>query len=907
MLDRFAGRIVGHPRLVLFIVGLITAVFAAGLLRLRIDSSAGTLVDRESPAWAYYEEVRATFGSDETDVVALVVDDVFNARTLAKIDALTTRLLRLDGVADVDSLATSRNLAATPDGEIDRSPVMATVPTEPADIERLRATVHANPLLYGTLVSEGDGAAAIFITYDEMPDQEMVASGIHDRVTELLSEFEGPEQVLFSGVPRLKVEASELILDDILVLGPLSFVVVSVVLFLAFRSWRGTLLPAITTGAGTIWTIGLMGYMDSSINIITLSLPTFLLAIGNAYSTHIVARHHDELRLDGDPVGAARRTIAQIGTPVLVTALTTVLGFGALLAYHIEAIRNLGIFAVFGISSLFLLALTLTPALLSLMPAPPPSPGTSRVDAWLERSLEGIGRFSIDHRAAVGAGALVIIALFAWGARSVEVETTYLTYFPKDDPVRRSVEAVNEHLGLGDAAFFVAIDGPETDSITQLSTLHRIAALQDYIERMPQVKSTASIVDYVKLLHRTLHDNDPAYYGLPDTDAAVSQYMLLLDPETLGDVLSGDSSRAVILVRSNIHVSRTMNEVVGRIEQFAAGMFPPPFAVQATGTRVVLDRTADDLASGQVGSLVAAMAIVFVVLTLQFLSPRFGLVAMGPNLVPIVIFFGVLGWSHTPLGMATAMIASVALGIGVDEAVHLLADFNHHVRKTADQRGAVLAALRGVGPPLIYNTASLMFGMLTLLASNFVPLQQFGLFTALNVVLSLLTDLILLPAILVSTRFVTLWDVLSLKLGGAPQEEIPLFHGLSKSQARVAVLMGVLKDVDPGTKIAEQGAPSQEMYVLIRGRASIERIVEGRVAVRREIGRGDVVGEMGLVRRRPRTADVTALEDCELLVVDERFLATLRERYPKIAATVLFNLTHILSDRLDSAERTLVE
>jgi CRP-like cAMP-binding protein len=119
--------------------------------------------------------------------------------------------------------------------------------------------------------------------------------------------------------------------------------------------------------------------------------------------------------------------------------------------------------------------------------------------------------------------------------------------------------------------------------------------------------------------------------------------------------------------------------------------------------------------------------------------------------------------------------------------------------------------------------------------------------------------------------------------------------------------MGVLKDVDPGTKIAEQGAPSQEMYVLIRGRARIERIVEGRVAVRREIGRGDVVGEMGLVRRRPRTADVTALEDCEILVVDDRFLATLRERYPKIAATVLFNLTHILSDRLDTAEQSRID
>jgi hypothetical protein len=417
------------------------------------------------------------------------------------------------------------------------------------------------------------------------------------------------------------------------------------------------------------------------------------------------------------------------------------------------------------------------------------------------------------------------------------------------------------------------------------------------------VTSTTSIVDYIKLLNRSFHDNDPAYYALPSSDEAVAQFMLLLDPATLDDVLSGDSSRAVILVRSNIHVSAMMNTVVGNIEKFAKAAFPPPLTVHATGTRVLLDRTADDLAAGQIGSLIAAMAVVFLVLTLQFLSPRFGLVAMGPNLVPIVAFFGILGWTHTPLGMATAMIASIALGIGVDEAVHLLADFNHHVRRTADQHGAALAALRGVGPPLVYNAGSLLAGVSVLLASNFVPLQQFGLFTGLNVVLSLLTDLILLPAILVSTRFVTLWDALALRLGGAPEDEIPLLRGLTRSQARVAVLMGILREAAAGEKILTQGARSDGMLVLIEGRARVERAVDGRAAVLGEIGRGEVIGEMGLVRRVPRTADVIALERCELLVVDDRFLSMLKERYPKIGATVLFNLAHILSDRLDNAEQ----
>lgn len=903
-LDRFARWIVGHPRIVLAVIGLITMFFAVGALRIRIDSSAGTLVDRDSPAWAYYEDIRATFGSDEKDVIAIVTDDVFQASTLAKVATLTARLFTIEGVADVESLATARNLAASPEGDIDRSPVMETAPLAEDDIERLRATVHANPILNGTLVARGDRATALFVTFEPMSDQDMVHSRVHERIEEVLREFEGPERILFSGVPRIKVAAAEMIRKDTLTLGPVSFLAVSLILFLSFRTWRGTLVPAITTGAGTIWTIGLMGFLGAPINIITLVLPTFLLAVGNAYATHVVARHRDELEIDGDPVASARRTIAQIGTPIVVTALTTVLGFGALLAYHIQAIRDLGVFAVFGITSLFLLALTLTPVVLSILPVPSATgKEKSKHHARVEDALEWIGIFSIDHRHGVGFVTIVVLAMCAWGIRDLAVETTYLSYFPEDNPVRLSVEGVNEHLGLGDAAFFVAISATERDSMTRLDTLRRIAALQDYIDRMPQVASTTSIVDYVKLLHRVFHDDDPAYHGLPDTDAAVSQYMLLLDPETVDDVLSGDGSQAVIVVRSTIHVSAAMNETVDRIESFAAAAFPPSLTVRATGTRVLLDRTADELAAGQVGSLVIALAVVFVLLSVQFLSPRFGLVAMAPNLVPIIVFFGVLGWSGTPLGMATAMIASIALGIGVDEAVHLLADFNGHVRKTADQRSAVLAALRDVGPPLVYNTASLLVGMLVLVGSNFIPLRQFGALTALNVVGSLVTDLVLLPAILVSTRFVTLWDALSLKLGGSPQDEIPLLHGLTPAQARVAVLMGVLRNVTPGDTLARQGDPSSEMYVLIEGCASIARSVDGRVVALGEIGRGDIVGEMGLVRGRERTATVTAVDACELLVVDQRFLDTLKRRYPRIAATVLLNLSKILSDRIDASDR----
>jgi predicted RND superfamily exporter protein len=902
MLDRFARFVVGYPRSIIAAVAIVTAIFAVGALGARIDSSAGTLVDTDSAAYRYYEEVRATFGSDEMDIVAVVSTDIFSVEALAKIEAVTDRILRIEGVENVESLSTVRNLTAGPDGDIDRSPVMESAPTDPAAVDDLRRAVRENPLLDGTLVSEDGRSAAIFITYERMSEAELVASGVHERIERALGELEGPEQLHFSGVPRIKVGAAHLIQKDILVLGPISFLAVSLVLLLAFRSWRGTLVPALTTGAGTVWTAGLMGFLDVPINIVTLVLPTFLLAVGNAYATHIVAHHREETEGGSTSAEAARRTVSHMGTPVFVTALTTVLGFASLLAYRIRAIRDLGLFSVFGISVLFALSLTFTVALLSLLP---PEKSKRKTDAdertWLDHTLEGMGCFAMARPRAVIAVACLLFVLFAWGATRVRVETTYLSYFQKNDPVRVAVETVNERLGMGDAAFFVTIDGPEPDSITRLDTMYRIAALQDFINRLPGVASSTSIVDYVKLFHRSFHDNDPAYHSLPDTDAAVAQYLLLLDPEAVDDVLSGDASRGVILVRSNIHVSAAMNATVDKIERFASDAFPDDFNSQATGTRVLLDRTADDLAEGQVGSLLTALFVVFVTLSLQFLSPRFGLVAMAPNLIPIVMFFGILGWSGIPLGMATAMIAAIALGTGVDEAVHLLAEFNHHVRKSADPPAAVLAALRSIGPPVVYNTAALVVGVLVLLGSNFVPLQQFGLFTAINIVVSLLVDLIVLPAILVTARFVTVWDVLSLKLGGAPQEEIPLFRGLTPSQAKIAVLMGVMRNARRGEVIVRQGTPGHEMYVVVHGRARIEQRIESRTTVLREVERGDVIGEMGLVRGQTRTADAIAAHDTELLVVDDRFLRTLQRRYPRIAATVFLNLTRMLSDRLEES------
>jgi hypothetical protein len=316
---------------------------------------------------------------------------------------------------------------------------------------------------------------------------------------------------------------------------------------------------------------------------------------------------------------------------------------------------------------------------------------------------------------------------------------------------------------------------------------------------------------------------------------------------------------------------------------------------------VLLNGTTDDVVWGQVKSVTVALAVILIVMSFLFLSVKVGFIAMLPNIVPIVLFFGVLGWSHVTLNIGTSIVAAIALGIAIDNTIHFMVRFNRELQATYDQARSLTTALRTVGRPIVYTSAALTCGFLVMRLSEFVPVRDFGDLSAATMIAAMGTNLVLLPALLAQTRIVTLWDLLFVKLGKDPHKTIPLFRGLRRAQARIAVLLGTLQTVPAGETAVRQGDMGETRYVIIKGRADV--IVAGHDGQRRlvhQLDRGDVFGEMGLVRRQQRTADIVAVDDLELLAVDERFLERLQRRYPRIAATVFLNLTRILSDKLES-------
>lgn len=917
-MERLYLLVVNRPKTLLVLLFLLTCVFGLYAKDIRLDSSVESLLSQDNPDSQYYAEVRRLFGSDEVGVVGLLADDIYTADVLHKITRLTEALEKIEGVQEVLSLAN----AVDPIADVVEPPLLVKrIPTDQAGLDTLRATLADRPIYIKNLVSEDGKAAAINIFFADMDDDEFMQRGIDEQIQALMdTEREtGPERLFYTGLPRFKVYSARAMQSDLTRFVPLTLLAIVVVLFFSFRSLRGVLLPALTILVSLIWTLGIMVLAGSSLSLGSIALPPLILVLGTAYSLHMLAEYYELARPDESVQDVVLETLKKTSPPICITAFTTVLGFLSLGVNPLTSIREMGIFSSVGILIAFFLSIILVPALLMQLRLP-----SNRVEDFAPKVTTGlrrIGRFAIRNRVAVIGASLLCAVVAIWNISSIRVDSNFQSFFRPNDPIRQATDAVNEHL-VGSMAFYVVIDGEEKDVMKQWDTLRRIKDLQVYINGLPGVDKTVSFVDYCELLDRGAQsgggdimvgpggeiiaapppDNPTSFWQEPSQLRAVMQ-LVAGSPTSFQSVASPDFARSNILVRTTLSGSREISALAGHIKAYAQEHFPPDLKVRPTGNLILLTETTGDIITGQIRSLSLAAGVIFIIMSAMFLSARIGLIAMIPNIFPIMIFFGLIGLSGAVLNLGTSIIASIALGIAVDNTVHLMTRLSAEVNTAPDQETALLQTLGTVGKPSLYASVILFLGFLVLYFSTFVPIREFGMLSAATMVVAFGADVILLPALLASTKIITLWEVLYLKLGRDPHKTIPLFEGLRPVQAKIVTLMGEFQTFTKGEFIVKQGDLGKEMFVLINGRADARLNIDGESKLLRTMARGDVIGEMALIRQNRRTADVIAVDAAEAIVVDERFLSRMQKRYPRIGARIFLNIAKILSDRLDEASR----
>jgi len=914
--------IVRWPAATLLVVALLTAFFGWHARSIRLDAAVETLLNEGDDEKAYYDEVRALFGSDEIGVVAVLADDVYRPEVLQKVQTLTEAIAKVDGVAEVVSLTSAVDPVAD---VLDPPPLVEELPRTPEESAALRAKLAERPIYLKNLVAPDGRAAGINVFFEEMSADEFERRGVDDAVAALAEQANGPERVVYTGLPHFKQHSAHAMRSDLRRFVPLALGIVVVILALCFRSFRGVLLPTLTILVTLIWTLGLMVLMGTPLSLGTLALPPLLLVLASAYCLHVVADYYEQAEQGGTPREVVLRLLQAIGTPIVITAITTVIGFLSLVTNQIVSIRQLGIYSAVGVAIAILLSLVVVPSVLALLPLP--KRRHDRASAALARRLAAVASFAVERRRALIGATAALSVLCATQIPHIQVDTNLHSFFRAGDPIREATDLINQRL-VGSMAFYVAIDADQPGTMKKLDTLERIKALQREIDRLPGVDKTISFVDYAEMLD----GGSQAPAGADEGDLVVDEagnlvpaggaggaeagetktfwenpaqlepvlQLVASSPRSFQRVIDKDFSRTHVLVRTTLARSSEVTALVRQIEETAARVFPPELRARPTGNLILMTRTASDLVSGQISSLAFATTVIFAVMALMFLSARVGLIAMIPNFVPVIVFFGLMGISGAPLNLGTSIIASIVLGIVVDDTIHLMSRLSSEIRATADQHQAMLRTFSSVGKPALYNSALLFFGFASLASSTFVPLQQFGVLSAITILVAILTELALFPALLATTRIITLWDLLGVKLGKDPHRTIPLFAGLRPSQARLVALLAGLESHTAGERVVRQGEVGDQMYVIIDGTADVVVDTGGERRNVRELGRGDVFGEMGLIRSHERTADVVANGPLEVMTVDQRALARVQRRYPRTAAQIFLNLARILSDRLQT-------
>jgi len=916
----FARWLARHPLAVVVANLVVTAVLGAFAMHVRIENSLESMLPAGDPKVEYYNATRAIFGSDDVAVVGVRADDIFAPATIEKIARVTDALGRIPGVEHVLSITN----AVDPAADVLHPPrLLAHIPAPPDEVAALKQKLLATPLYGKNLVADDFRGAAINVFFENLTDAQYLDLGVDAKIDAVLDAERKPEQFFYTGAAHVKQAAVELMRRDLLRFTPLALALVLLVLWISFKTVRGVLLPVLAVGLALVWTLGILVLAGKAISLGTFVLPPLLLVVGSSYAIHVVARYYEQVAAHAPADQVVVRAFDRVWLPLTISAVTTVIGFGSLMVNRITAIWDLGLFAVVGVVCLTITCLTFLPAALQLMPHRLRFAGSGKISPTLGEYLRRLGERAYASRREILWGAVGLTVLALAGTRLIRVDSDFLTYFAPTSEVRRENEAINREI-VGSNPFYIVIDGGAPGVLKRWEVLKLIKDLQRFVATLPGVTSSISLVDYLEVLEAgfgkqaeggDLVINDAGDIVPAEAPKSFWEEPRNLEPllaamatshETFKSVVTADFSKASILVRTNLSGSSRVEDTLDRIRLYVAEHFPSNLPVNLTGTLVLLTGTTSDIVAGQIKSLALALGIIFVVMSLMFLSVKIGFFAILPNVVPIVVFFGVMGWLGIWLNLGTSLIAAIALGIAVDSTIHFMARLNLELQGETDQTAALVRTLRTVGVPIVYTTIALFFGFLTFAASSFIPIQNFGILSGVTMATALGANLVLLPALLATTKIITLWDLLGVKLGEDPAGTIPLFAGLRPAQARIVVLMGELKRFEPGEPIVRRGERGDEMYVIIQGTSDV---LLGDGVGRRPIARlrrGDVIGEMGLVRHDERSADVVAASGVEVLAVDERFLRRIQNRYPRIASKVFLNLTRILSDRLQRMNERFV-
>ena len=772
---------VAYPRQVIWTIVLVSLALAACMVWIKVDTDPENMLADDEPVRLFHTAQKTEFALHDMVVVGVVNEQhahgVFNPDSLGKIYELTeyAKTLRWpsaqdpnihEGVIEVDIIApsTTDNITQGGLGMVRFEWLMAQPPETQAAALQIRDHAQRIPFLDGTIVSEDGKAIALFIPLTSKDWSYRV----YDRLRDKAAELGGPEQYHITGLPVAEDTFGVEMFIQMAISAPLAMLVIFGLLYYFFRQLVLITAPMLIAMLSVLCTMGLLIGLGYTVHIMSSMIPIFVMPIAVLDSVHILSEFFDRYQETRDRRQTLLAVMDELFVPMLYTSLTSAAGFGSLVLASVPPVQVFGVFVAFGIMVAWLFTITFIPAyIMRIKPATLENFGAvkQRDEAAaapnaLSRFLQGVGQFTYRQAGLVlgVSGLMVLVAIY--GINQIEINDNPTKWFAPSHPIRVADRVLNQHFG-GTYEAYLALEpvGEGTAEAAEQPEIFKQPAVLRYIADLQQAALTTQIVgksnslaDIVKTVHRELFLGEDEQFRIPDSASAVAQCLITFEsghrPDDLWHFVTPDYRKTSIWFQLRSGDNKDMERVVDFVDNYLQQR-PPPVPLQHNwfGLTYINITWQEKMVSGMLNAFLGSFAVVFVMMTVLFRSPLWGLLCMLPLTITIGFIYGVIGLIGKDYDMPVAVLSSLTLGLAVDFAIHFLARTREQVERCGSWRQAVESVFGAPARAIARNIIVVFVGFTPLLLAPLTPYQTVGIFLAAIMAVSGLGTLLILPAL----------------------------------------------------------------------------------------------------------------------------------------------------------------
>jgi hypothetical protein len=744
---------VERPKTVIVLTIIITIIFASQFPRIKIDTDPENMLREDEPIRVFHQKVKREFGINELIVLGIVREDgIFQRDSLERIKRITDEILKIKGVIadDVVSLTVTNNVVAS-NGILNVRPPMLEVPESKEDIERLKREVLDNPLFRDRLVSSDGKGAVIYIPIESKD----IAHDIGEKIKAIYQKQQGPEKYYMAGLPIAEDTFGYEMFLQMAIVAPLAGGLLMIILLVIFKRITLVIPTMIISMLSVIWTMGAMIGLGFTVHIMSSMIPVFLMPIAVCDAVHILSDFYEKYPTIRDKHKTLLDVFDELYKPMFFTSITTAVGFANLAWANIPPVRVFGLFVSLGIMFAWLLTMTFIPAALVLV-------SEKRLRTIPEKAegspmLGKLGKVSLSRSKAFVVTGVVLLAIAIYGVTTLSVNDNPVKWFKKHHPIRVADRELNKLIG-GTYISYLVVEGESGDDIKKPEIMKYIEGLQRHLNGHALVGKTTSVADIVKRINYVLHDEDKNYEVIPQNKNIIGQYLFLFlmssAPDELDNFVDYDFKKANIWVQLKSGDNKDMTNIVESVENYVkSNPLPEGVRIKWSGLPYLNITWQKLMVVGMLKATIGSWWVIFILLTIMFRSLWWGSMAMLPLGFSVLFSYGLIGFGGKEYDMPIAVCSTLALGLGVDFAIHFAQRFRDKFRQTRDLPLSMDWTMGGEPALAIFRNAVVVgLGFLPLVFATLTPYVTVGLFFGSLAFFAGVTTIIFLPALIGSFK-----------------------------------------------------------------------------------------------------------------------------------------------------------